>query len=393
MTWLFGSKRRDADLSAFIPPNSQRGRFTSGTASKADALRVSAVWACLRLRADLLSTMPVQVFRDVGGVAAQVPKPPVLLHPSGGQMLMHEWLYSSQIDLDRYGNAFGQIAAWDGAGRPAQIELSPADEWTVTHNRLTGKIEYRRQGKLIPERDVWHEKQFTLPGVPVGLSPIAYAAWTLDQNLSAQQFALDWFTSEALPPVGTLKNERVAVVDADDAEVVKAKFKQTTANRDLFVTGKDWTYTPGEAAASDAKFLDTMQATSIDACRYMGVPADLIDAEAPKSSITYANISQRNLQFLILNLGPTIARRELTISDRLLPSPRYMKLNTAALLRMDEKTKVEMLSAAVAGRLVTPNEAREKLDRLPLTEADYQQFDRLFGAKPTPGMKQGVTND
>jgi phage portal protein BeeE len=44
------------------------------------ALRHSAVWACLRLRADLVSTMPVDVFRRVNGVQVEVPKPPVLIN-------------------------------------------------------------------------------------------------------------------------------------------------------------------------------------------------------------------------------------------------------------------------------------------------------------------------
>ena len=52
-------------------------------------------------------------------------------------------------------------------------------------------------------------------------------------------------------------------------------------------------------------------------------------------AITYANISQRNLQFLIMHLGPAVGRREDAFSRKLVSNPRYVKLNTDALLRMD----------------------------------------------------------
>jgi hypothetical protein len=37
--------------------------------------------------------------------------------------------------------------------------------------------------------DVWHEKQYTVAGLPLGLSPVAYAAWTIEESLNAQKFA------------------------------------------------------------------------------------------------------------------------------------------------------------------------------------------------------------
>jgi hypothetical protein len=65
------------------------------------ALRHSAVWACLRLRANLISTMPVDAFRRAAGVQIEVTKPPVLVIPGGERVGIMEWLYSTQFDLDR----------------------------------------------------------------------------------------------------------------------------------------------------------------------------------------------------------------------------------------------------------------------------------------------------
>lgn len=76
---LFRRERRDAFATPEIPPNSARGGSLVGTAyvGPDSAMRSSAVWAALRLRSDLVSTMPVDAFRDVDGVRLQVNLPAV----------------------------------------------------------------------------------------------------------------------------------------------------------------------------------------------------------------------------------------------------------------------------------------------------------------------------
>ena len=123
--------RRSADLDAFRPPlNSEAGRLGNGAATAKSSLRVGAMWAALRLRSDLISTLPWKPYREVGGRAIEVPKPPMLVDPSAG-WLWNEWMYATQFDIDRFGNVFGHIAAVDGAGRPAQVELTDTSEWSV----------------------------------------------------------------------------------------------------------------------------------------------------------------------------------------------------------------------------------------------------------------------
>lgn len=361
----------------------------SGTGSVSvdadSALRSSAVWACLRLRADLISTMPVDTFRRREGVQIETPKPPVLVTPGGGTVSLVEWLYSSQFDLDRCGNTVGVIRELDGQGLPKVIELQSMS--TVVVRGMGSTItKWIIGGKEYEPDQVWHEKQFTVPGIPLGLSPVAYAKWSIGGYLSAQQFALDWFASSANPS-GTLKHTQNETISDTVAQVMKDRFKVATANRDIFVTGTAWEYSPAEADASQAAFIDQMKYGVTDICRFFGVPGDMIDAEGGASSITYANITQRNLQLLVMNLGPAIVRRETALS-RLLPAPRYVKFNTDAILRMDPQTRVTMINSQVAARTLAPSEARELDNRMPFTDEQLAEFDRLFGSRspatPTP---------
>lgn len=380
--------RREADLSALMPPpNSASARLAAGLPTTPDrAMRAGAVWACLRLRADLISTMPLGIFREVQGRPASVTKPPLFETPSS-LFMWHEWLYASQVDLDRYGNAFGQIVARDGAMRPRQIELSDAGEWSVRSTQA-GELEYRRRGIIVPTADVWHERQFVVPGMPIGLSPVAYAAWTTSQYLSAQQFALDWFESGASPS-GVLQNSEKTLKESE-ASTMKRRFRVATSRRDVFVTGKDWTYTPAAGVASDAKFIEAQKASVADICRFYGVPGDMIDAETSTGSITYANVTQRNLQLLTMNLGPAITRRELTFSAKLLAAPRYAKFNTDAMLRMDARGKLETIAVGVAAKLYTHDEGRAFLELEPLTDEQIAKEAQINGPQPVPGAKTGV---
>ena len=143
---------------------------TSGSRSPSHKAELahSAVWACVRLRADLISTLPIDVFRKVGAAQVEVPKPPVLVNPGGEHVDIVEWLYSSQTDLDSCGNSFGLITEVDVAGTPARIDLQPRE--SVTVKSRNGKIEYWFDGKLVEDSStVWHERQYTCSGLAVGL--------------------------------------------------------------------------------------------------------------------------------------------------------------------------------------------------------------------------------
>ena len=344
----------------------QRGGNPRSTkVSGSQALAHSAVWACRRLRADLISTSPIDVYRDIGGIPVELPKPAVLLNPGGAQMTATEWMYSTQADLDTFGNTFGLITARDGFGLPAEIRLLPAEKTTVVVKN--GDIsEYRVSGQTYKPEEIWHERQYTVAGSPVGLSPIAHAALTISGYLSAQTFSQDWFSAGARP--GARLWNKAKIIDRKSADEIKQRFKASVDNGDLFVHGADWDYEMIGAKASESVFLESMQFSIADVARFMGVPGDLIDAESSSGSITYANVTQRNLQFLIMNLGPAIARREEALS-RLVPGGRYVKLNTAALvLRMDPLSRAQLNATLLESGQRTLTEVREKDDLGPIED-------------------------
>lgn len=378
---LFGRQKRFFGITGaqdLIPPRSSPPRTGTVHVNNDTAMRHSAVWACLRLRADLISTMPIDVFRKVGDIQVEMPRPPVLVNPGGNRVDIVEWMYSSQVDLDRAGNSIGLITEINSLGLPSRIDLQPIGVCSVIERRDKG-IEYRIDGRLYPPEKVWHEKQYTIAGLPVGLSPVAYAAWSIGQYQSAQQFAVDWYGTGGVPK-GHFRNTEVTMVDPEIAELAKARFKSAIEGNDVFATGKDWEYIPFQAEAVGAEWLEAQKYGVGDVARFFGCPGDLIDAAVSTGHITYASISQRNLQFLIMHLGPTVFRREIRLS-RLLPVPRFVKLNTSALLRMDDETRARVIQIQIASRVLAPSEARGLDNRPPLTDEQIAEFDRFWPPK------------
>lgn len=342
------------------------------------ALRASAVWAALRLRANLISSLPVDAYRERDGIQLEVPRPAVTW-VSGGRVL--DWgaaLYMTQFDLDRSGNCFGVITETNGLGLPARIELVNLADVALTLR--DGEVVYNVGGTVYQREQMWHEIQYPVSGLAVGLSPVAFAAYSIGAYLSAQDFALDWFGSSAMPAAVLQNTERT--VTPEVAAVVKSRAQAAMAPGGLFVTGNDWDLKPINAANNQAAYVELMQFGVPDIARFFDVPADLIDGSIPGSAVTYANISQRNLQLLLMHIGPAVTRRERALSD-LLPRPRGVKLNRDALLAMDPATRAATLKVQIDSRVRTVNEARALENLPPLTPDQMAEFDRLFGAART----------
>jgi integrase len=81
---------------------------------------------------------------------------------------------------------------------------------------------------------------------------------------------------------------------------------------------------------------------------------------------------------LIMQLGPAVTRREKNLS-KLTAAPRFVKLNTNALLRMDPLNKAKAIDVALKNGSLTIDEGRALDDRPPLTPEQIEQFLTLYG--------------
>jgi len=337
------------------------------------AMRNSAVWAAIRMRADLISTLPWRVYTSLSLPDVKVPykldaSPTPLM--SGIEFM--EFLYSSQVELDRSGNAIGIIEKWDERTRtPADILLVPSS--SVVIDAKGGEItNYRIDGIDYDPKFIWHEKQYTVAGLPIGLSPVTYAAYTLGQYNSIQEFATEFFTS-GQGPRASLQNTQKKINDKE-AAIVAESWRASQSMDEPFIHGNDWEYKLVDAQSASNDWIEGAKLNSVDVSRFFNVPADLIDAVISGGShITYSNVVQRNLQFLVMHLGPTITRREAKLTD-MLPRPRNFEFDTDYLMRMDPISRAEWVQTQIEARAITITEARAVFGRDPATNSDYEEY-------------------
>jgi HK97 family phage portal protein len=358
------------------------------TVTQDTAMRSSAVWAALRLRAGLISTLPIDAFRVVNGQQVQVAsRPPILSAPGGPKVDITEYWYSSSVDLNRAGNHIAIIAETNGYGLPAYLEAQPSNECAVVVKG--GKLwKYRIAGKLYDPDTIWHEKAYTSSGLYVGLSPVAYAAWAIGEYLNVQEFATNWFAQMGIPRARL--GNKAKTITQTEASIVKESWRASISAGEPFVHGSDWDYEMIQAQQASADWLEAKAFGITDVARFFDVPAELIDATPTgarnaRGNLVYANIGQYNAQFLTMHLGPEIVRRERAWTT-LLPQGQFVKVRTNALMRMDPATLAQVNAILIQSRQMAPSEARALNNLLPFTSDQIMEFDHFW---PPTGNVEG----
>jgi HK97 family phage portal protein len=204
------------------------------------ALRLSTVWACVRLLADSVSTLPLDVYRR--GERSPLVTPPGLLQRPSADFELADWLYAVMASLLLRGNAYGLITARLGAGMlPAQVDLVHPDRMGVTVNG-EGRITYRLLGDELDPADVWHVRAYVFPGVPVGLSPVEYARETVGLGLAAERYGARFFGDAAVPSGVLTSDQRIG---KEAAEALQARWEaRHKGKRRIAVLGDDARFQP-----------------------------------------------------------------------------------------------------------------------------------------------------
>lgn len=343
------------------------------------SMRLSAVFACLRLLSEAISTLPLDTFiRDRGTRRPWRPRPDYLSFQPP-QTSRIDYLSQLVLSLLTDGNAF-VLTPRDRLGIPT--DLIVLDPTQVNIERKQGRLVYTCNEQRLAPADLMHIKGMSLPGEIRGLSPIGYARETIGVGLAAQRFGSSFFENGALPGAvieapGTFSQEA-----ADRfAAAWNSKHKGVgNANKVGVLTGGA-TLTKVSVQPADAQFLETRQFQVPDVARIFGVPPHLI-ADASNSTSWGSGLAEQNLAFGQFSLRPWIERIE-DAHNRLLTTHGlpdvFVKLNLDALLRASLKDRYESYAVGISSQFLTRNEARRHEDLPPIPGGDE------FPPDPNPG--------
>lgn len=362
---------------------------STASVSTETALTLASVYAANRLLAASVSTLPVKAYRVIGEERQPMSSLPQLFQRLRDSGQLVPWLHRCMTSLGLRGNAYGLVTARDGFGFPIDVTwLNPSDISIDDAN--PGAVTWRWRGRIVSNEDIVHIPWFTLPGSVQGLSPIASFATTMNVGLHAQAYGNDWFEAGGIPP-GTFRNSE-QVVDQADARTIKTRLVSAIKTREPIVYGRDWEYTPISVNPNEAQFIETMKMTTSQVASIYGIPPEMIGGETG-SSMTYANVEQQQINFVMFTLRPWLVTLESAFSA-ILPDRQYVKFNADALIRADLRTRHEVykIDREIGLHNVDELRALEDLPALPNgTGQDYAPAVQPAAATPSQDDGDNVT--
>jgi HK97 family phage portal protein len=119
---------------------------------------------------------------------------------------------------------------------------------------------------------------------------------------------------------------------------------------------------------NQAQFVETLKMSANQVAAAFGIDPTEVGGQAA-NSLTYSTEELRQIN-RAANMRPYLTRLERGLS-RLLPVKQYIKLNVDANMRVDTKTRTDVIGAQIADGRMSVNEARELEDRPPVAGGDF----------------------
>jgi HK97 family phage portal protein len=323
-------------------------------ADQYNALRISDAYACVRVLADSVASLPVRADRDTpqglveAGPDSRIQR--LLDRPSPGSTSAD--LFSQiMVHLNVAGNAFlGKFRGGDGE----IVQLGLLDPNTVQVELHGQQIVYRvwlpnQDTSEFGRADILHIKAMTgLDGLR-GLSPVTQARLALTLSANLQEASRQFFANGSRPsgilrvagPQSEYTIERVR-------EQWSARHQGPENMHRVAVLSGEATFTPVAFSADDSQFLQQRELSAREVARVFNIPSWMIDAEQ-SSSRTYANVTQQNLAFVTHSLRPWLTRieRAFTADADLCIGGLYLKFELDGLLRGDPDLRSQIYERAL----------------------------------------------
>lgn len=347
------------------------------------SLRLIPLYSAVTGIADDISVMPWHAYRDSGqGWGEKLTNQPKLLtDPAGNGTGFIPWMNQGVMSATLWGFAFAPILKWE-AGVP-----------TVARWAHPGKVELDESGVMpafkIGNRritDYIYVPGPVLPGSIKGLSPVSLFRMQFSKSLKAQRYASDLFEGGVMPP-GVLRNQS-KTLQPGEADAAKARFKLSVAGRDIFVTGRDWEWTPLQAPNDDIKFLETIKAGANEIAAIYRVQPEDIGGEPAGGSLTYSTLEMNQLNRNRRALLPWVRRFESALTHAL--PDWYVKANMDAMVRPDIKARMQAHEIAQRIGMETLDEGRALEDKAPLTPEEIERWQLYSRHRVTSGS---INND
>lgn len=335
-------------------------------------IRLSAVWACVRLLSESVSTLPLKIYeRQADGsrkLASDNPAYQVLCRRPNPEMTPSRFMLMVVASICLRGNAFVEKLF---IGRKL-VSLVPLLPQNMVVKRLdSGQLQYSytENGKqrVIPVNRIMHIRGFGLDGV-CGMMPAMTGIDVFGAAMSVDEAAAKIFEN-GLQSTGFLSSKNALTKEQRDRlrQNLQSFIGSKNAGK-LMVLENELTYQNVTMNPEAAQLLESRSFSIEEICRWFRVPPFMV-GHTTKQSSWASSLEGMNLQFLTHTLRPLLVNIEQEIGRCLLDSDDdvFAEFSVEGLLRADSAGRAAYYTSALQNGWMSRNDVR-RLENMPPIE-------------------------
>ena len=334
-----------------------------------DILKHPTVYACLTLRANDVSKLPLHLEErqetPAGVVWRRINSRRAIIRKPNSYQTTTEFFRQWMLSLLIYGNAYilirnNQYFVLDGWRVQPRVTTQGELVYYIPSDDLIGI----NLPMVIPASQIIHDKINPLFHELCGVSPLYAVVLSASQSLTAQENSTQFFANGARPS-GILSVPKKMTQEEADRLQERWERAYSGANQGrVAVLSGEVKYDKIGDSASDAQMVEQLELSTQVICEAFHVPPVKLGIEAPNND----SIEALNLQYYTNAIQADLSRIEKLLADKISISPtQRFRFDESELLRMDQESQVKVIHDGVKAGVMAPNEGRQRWNLPPVS--------------------------
>jgi HK97 family phage portal protein len=363
------------------------------------AMKIAAVYACVRIIAGAVATLPLHIKRRVDERtredASDAELWKVIRRRPNKWQKPNQFRRMMQAHVLLRGNAYAMIVK-TAVTKEVQALLPLHPDRVLPRQRADMAMEYvwtRPDGRqvVLQQDQVFHLFGLSLDGI-TGVTPITYARETMGLSLAMERHGAKTFKNGAV--VGHVLSHpgKLGLEGISNLKASLESYRSGGENEggDL-VLEEDMKVEKLGMSSADAQWVESRKLSRTDIFMFFGLPPHMA-GDTEKSTSWGTGIETQQQGFLAFTLEDHLVMWEEGITVDLTPegSDLYAKFNRSALVKADTKTRWEAHVKALQWGVSSPNEIRTLEDQNPREGGDiYYPPPNTAGNADNPEKEPG----
>lgn len=345
------------------------------------AMRVATVYACVRIIAGAMATLPIDIKRRVDdrtrADASDNRVWQLLRRRPNRWQKPHQFKAMLQAHVCLRGNGYAlKVPGVRGIQEliplhPDRVVPKQLDDWTMQYEWI------RKNGSKVTLRqdEVFHLFGLTLDGI-TGVTPLTYARETIGTSLAMGKYAGAVLGKGARVSGALQTKEKLSDKAFDRLKESMEGFRAGGDREgDFLILEEGLEWKAMALSLVDLQWIEAQKLSRSEICMYFGVPPSMIGDNSGSDSNWGTGLEQKSNGLVTYGFDPHFVMWEEGITaDLITEDDVYARINRAALIRGDMKTRGAVYASALQWGWLNPDEVRELEDRNPRPDGKGGDF-------------------